>query len=104
MKFYLELASQRDYVVVLVQPKTPWRWNPVELAARNKHKVDVDTLKRKVKMFGEVWGRGRERAWEIWEKVLIIYSFLYLSGCAEIGVRMLLCVCVCVSWLLFDRQ
>ena len=59
MKFYLELASQRDYVVVLVQPKTPWRWNPVELAARNKHRVDVDTLKRKVKMLG---GGGWERA------------------------------------------
>ena len=48
MKFYLELAHQRDYIVVLVQPKTPWKWNPVELAARNKHGVDVVTLKRKV--------------------------------------------------------
>ena len=48
MKFYLELASHRDYVVVPVQPKTAWRWNPVELAAKNKHGVDVETLKRKV--------------------------------------------------------
>lgn len=48
MKSYLELASHRNYVVVLVLPKTPWRWNPVELAARNKHGVDVETLQRKV--------------------------------------------------------
>lgn len=51
MKFYLQLAGQRDYVVVPVQPKTAWRWNPAELAARNKHGVDVDTLKRKVNGF-----------------------------------------------------
>lgn len=54
MKFYLELASHRNYVVVPVLPKTPWRWNPVELAAKNKHGVDVETLQRKVGQFDDV--------------------------------------------------
>jgi predicted kinase len=48
MKFYLDLASHRDYMVVPVQPKTAWRFIPQELAARNKHGVDVETLARKV--------------------------------------------------------
>ncbi|XP_076441143.1 2',3'-cyclic-nucleotide 3'-phosphodiesterase-like [Babylonia areolata] len=54
MKFYLSLASHMDYVVVPVQPKTAWRWNPEELAIRNKHGVDVETLKRKVNQFDDV--------------------------------------------------
>lgn len=51
MKAYLELAVMHNYVVVMVTPKTPWRFNPEELSARNKHGVTVDILWKKVKMF-----------------------------------------------------
>ncbi|XP_064598040.1 2',3'-cyclic-nucleotide 3'-phosphodiesterase-like [Liolophura sinensis] len=51
MKAYLELAVKHNYVVIMVTPKTSWRWNPEELARRNKHGVTVEILQKKVTMF-----------------------------------------------------
>ena len=55
MKSYTSLASQHNYTVVLVEPRTSWKWNPVELARRNKHGVAVDVLRKKVGMYDEVY-------------------------------------------------
>ena len=54
MKFYLSLGVTYGYVTVLVQPKTPWRMNPDELAVRNSHGVPLEALQRKVKTFDDV--------------------------------------------------
>ncbi|KAH9498585.1 hypothetical protein Btru_007462 [Bulinus truncatus] len=54
MKFYSNLANTSGYIVVTVQPKTPWKMDPMQLALRNKHGVTVDILKKKVQMFDDV--------------------------------------------------
>ncbi|XP_062569118.1 2',3'-cyclic-nucleotide 3'-phosphodiesterase-like isoform X2 [Saccostrea cucullata] len=53
MKFYLDLARQQQYTIVLVQPKTDWKNNPSVLASRNSHNVDEETIRKKIKGFEE---------------------------------------------------
>ena len=36
---YLKLAADHGYAVILTEPRTPWRCDPAELAARNRHGV-----------------------------------------------------------------
>ncbi|XP_006822676.2 2',3'-cyclic-nucleotide 3'-phosphodiesterase-like [Saccoglossus kowalevskii] len=54
MKFYVSLANQANYTVVLVEPKTAWRFNALELAMKNKHNVSIDVLQKKVISFEHV--------------------------------------------------
>lgn len=54
MKFYFQLAATNGYIVVLVEPKTPWKMDPHELANRNSHGVTADVLEKKVSMFEKV--------------------------------------------------
>ncbi|RUS84586.1 hypothetical protein EGW08_007681 [Elysia chlorotica] len=54
MRFYLNLSTTFGYVTVLVQPKTPWSMDPVELAAKNSHSVPLEAIQRKVKSFEDV--------------------------------------------------
>ena len=60
MGHYVGLAKKHGYVVIVVHPKTPWRFDPEMLATRNKHGVPVDVLKRKLQMFDKdspiYWG------------------------------------------------
>ena len=51
MSFYVQLARDHDYTVVMVLPNTSWRFDPVILAQKNKHKVPVDMLEKKVQSF-----------------------------------------------------
>ena len=51
MKFYVELASQHCYTVVVVTPKTPWCLDVEELAKRNTHRVPVEALQEKKRAF-----------------------------------------------------
>ena len=53
MKYYFGLAAQFNYVVVVVLPRTWWRFEPAELAKRNKHGVCEEVLRKKVRMFEE---------------------------------------------------
>ena len=53
MRNYTNLASEHNYTVVAVEPKTPWRKNPEQLAKRNKHGVPVDVLRKKVQSYDE---------------------------------------------------
>ncbi|XP_045178941.1 uncharacterized protein LOC123538711 [Mercenaria mercenaria] len=49
MGFYMKLAQRSCYYhVVVLEPQTPWRYDPEELAQRNKHHVDRETIGRKL--------------------------------------------------------
>ncbi|XP_070570635.1 2',3'-cyclic-nucleotide 3'-phosphodiesterase-like [Ptychodera flava] len=50
-QFYLDLAKRTDYVVVLVEPKTSWKFDAYELARKNKHGVAFSMLQKKVESF-----------------------------------------------------
>lgn len=54
MKFYADLANVNGYVVVKVQPKTPWQWDATELAARNKHGMMPEIIQKKILKFDDV--------------------------------------------------
>ncbi|XP_041373615.1 2',3'-cyclic-nucleotide 3'-phosphodiesterase-like [Gigantopelta aegis] len=51
MKEYLDLALRTNYVVVLVEPQTPWKFDARELARRNKHGLSEEILQYKVRLF-----------------------------------------------------
>ena len=36
---YLKIASSKGYTVVIVEPKTPWKFDPDELVTKNLHNV-----------------------------------------------------------------
>ena len=54
MKFYLQQANICGYVVILVEPKTPWKFNANELFKRNHHDVPLEVLRKKVLAFDDV--------------------------------------------------
>lgn len=57
---YFRLASEYGYAVIVVEPKTPWKLEPVELAAKNIHGCTAELVKQKMKKFKAVlpvyWG------------------------------------------------
>lgn len=42
---YLQGAAQYHYAIHVIEPITPWRWNPSVLAQKNKHGVPMDKIK-----------------------------------------------------------
>lgn len=54
MKPYLGTAKIYGYVVIVVEPKTPWRLDAKELTRRNKHGVTYDVIERKVNSFEDI--------------------------------------------------
>lgn len=57
---YLKLANEYGYAVIVTEPKTPWKLEPVELAAKNTHGCTVEVVEQKMKKFKAVlpvyWG------------------------------------------------
>ncbi|CAL4184801.1 unnamed protein product, partial [Meganyctiphanes norvegica] len=53
MKLYLDLAKMYQYVVIVVEPKTPWYKDAEELAKKNQHGVSEEIIMKKVKMYQE---------------------------------------------------
>jgi 2',3'-cyclic-nucleotide 3'-phosphodiesterase len=51
---YTNLANQYGYVVVLVEPRTPWKFQAQKLAAKNTHNVSYTKICRKVEQFDEI--------------------------------------------------
>ena len=51
---YANLAKQYCYVVILVEPKTPWKFEPRKLAAKNAHNVSYPKICKKVEQFDEI--------------------------------------------------
>lgn len=48
MQPYLQMANQGGYIVIIVEPKTPWRLNAEILSEKNCHNVPKDILVQKV--------------------------------------------------------
>ena len=54
MKPYIQMANQEGYIVILVEPKTPWRLNVEILAQKNSHGVAREVLQKRVKSYNPV--------------------------------------------------
>lgn len=48
MAIYLELARDHLYIPVVLEPQTPWAFDPQELFKRNSHGVELEILQQKV--------------------------------------------------------
>jgi predicted kinase len=48
MKPAVELALEYDYNIEFSEPNTPWKFNPEELAKRNKHGVPQEKIEEKL--------------------------------------------------------
>lgn len=44
MACYLQMAIQYSYHIEIMEPTTPWRFNPIKLAQTNKHRVPLDRI------------------------------------------------------------
>lgn len=51
MQFYLNLANDFSYITVLVEPKTSWRKELDQLAARTVHDVTSEFIRRKMEEY-----------------------------------------------------
>lgn len=54
MKTYVQHANKEGYLVILVEPKTPWRLNANILAEKNSHGVSKEVLQKKIKSYKEI--------------------------------------------------
>ena len=48
---YITIAHNTGYHVVLVEPRTWWKYNITELVLRNQHSVNEDTLRDQMSKF-----------------------------------------------------
>ena len=68
MQPYHRMANQGGYLVILIEPKTPWRLNPIILTEKNCHNVTNDVLVKKVEEYSSVfplyygWFLGRSES------------------------------------------
>ena len=51
MKTYIQTANREGYIVILAEPKTPWRLNAAILAEKNSHGVPREALQKKVRSY-----------------------------------------------------
>ncbi|XP_063236240.1 2',3'-cyclic-nucleotide 3'-phosphodiesterase-like [Bacillus rossius redtenbacheri] len=54
LEYYLQLAVENSYVAVVVEPSTPWKWDPEQLVRRNTHRVPLEVLLARVEMWDAV--------------------------------------------------
>ncbi|VDP82362.1 unnamed protein product [Echinostoma caproni] len=54
-RFYTDLARRFHYIVVMVTPQTPWRFDTEALAERNVHFVGLEAIESKVRNFEHVF-------------------------------------------------
>ncbi|KAF2361661.1 Cyclic nucleotide phosphodiesterase [Trinorchestia longiramus] len=50
-KRYLYLAKDHNYITLIMEPKTPWAWNPKLLAQKNIHGVDEELISKKLSSY-----------------------------------------------------
>jgi 2',3'-cyclic-nucleotide 3'-phosphodiesterase len=55
MNNYFGIAHQKNYDVILVEPLTTWKFDPVELAKQNSHGVTEEVIRGKVSHFQTVF-------------------------------------------------
>ncbi|XP_060076188.1 2',3'-cyclic-nucleotide 3'-phosphodiesterase-like [Ylistrum balloti] len=53
MKAYVEMAKANHYVVIIVEPRTKWRYDAEELARRNSHGVKAEDIRKKLQGYQE---------------------------------------------------
>ncbi|XP_033728351.1 2',3'-cyclic-nucleotide 3'-phosphodiesterase-like [Pecten maximus] len=53
MKPYIDTAKANQYVVIIVEPRTKWRFDAEELAKRNSHGVKADDIRKKISGYQE---------------------------------------------------
>lgn len=51
MKPYVKMALERGYSIFFHEPDTSWKWNPIELAKRNKHGVSHEKIAQMLDRF-----------------------------------------------------
>lgn len=51
MKPYIDTAKSNQYVVIVLEPRTKWRYDAEELAKRNSHGVKAEDIRKKLKGF-----------------------------------------------------
>ena len=51
---YIKYAKQHGYVVVLVEPRTPWKRQPVELRAKSTHDVPLMTIRKRLEQYEDI--------------------------------------------------
>ena len=54
MEPYVTFAKQYGYVVVLVEPRTPWKRQATELKAKSTHSVPLMTIRRRLEEYNEI--------------------------------------------------
>ncbi|XP_069108210.1 2',3'-cyclic-nucleotide 3'-phosphodiesterase-like [Argopecten irradians] len=53
MKPYIDMAKAYNYVVIIVEPRTKWRFDAEELAKRNSHGVKAEDIRKKINGYQE---------------------------------------------------
>ena len=51
---YINIATQYGYVIVLVEPKTPWKFQAGKLSAKNKHNVSFPKICRRLEQYDDI--------------------------------------------------
>lgn len=46
---YFKIAVQNNYIIKILEPNTPWKISVGKLAQRNKHNVDQEVKKLKIR-------------------------------------------------------
>ena len=54
VELYISYAKQHGYVVVLVEPRTPWTRRPIELQAKSPHGVPLMTIRKRLEQYEEI--------------------------------------------------
>lgn len=70
MDFYRQLANTKSYIQLVVEPKTPWKFNPEVLASKNSHGITVEIVQRRL---------------EQWELVRPLYFGWFLNHCDSLN-------------------
>ena len=85
---YFKIATQNNYAVVLVEPRTPWKFNVRELVKKNSHQVDGFIIKKRAKEWEQVIPLYYGWFLHVVDtKILLEKLRSFLSLCLDIEVR-----------------
>jgi len=87
MKSYFNHANKAPYTykVIVVEPKTPWKFDASELSEKNSHGVSVEILRKRIKSFEMAvplyfgWFLSPKDSRSIYDRAMILFKNLYES-------------------------
>jgi len=87
MRPYFNNANRASftYKVIVVEPKTPWKFDPDELSERNTHGLTLEHLQKKIKQFETAvplyfgWFLSPADSRSIYDRAMILFKNLYES-------------------------